>query len=218
MASATNGAHPTRESLRRDLFRPGFVDRCAGGFHGLTPGRTGVIAVTSPQRREGRSAVAAGLALAIAAQTEERVIVLDLDLAHPSQGRLFGVRCAPGLSDFLEGGSRLRAVPDSDRQLWLLPSGSRGARAMLDASIVTALYRACRERVRWVVADLPPLLETTEAAGWCAAADACLMVGRYRHTTVEDLERGAGLLDAGQRVGFLMTADSGLPERVRRWL
>jgi Mrp family chromosome partitioning ATPase len=209
-----------QECLRRDLFKPGFVDRCGGAFRGLTAPaqRTAVIAVTSPQRREGRSAVAAGLALAIAAQTAERVLLLDLDLAHPTQGRLFGVRSAPGLSDYVEDGRRLRAVPDDDHQLWLLPSGNRGPRPMLEASIATSLYGACRERVRWVVADVAPLLEATEAARWCAAADACLLVGRYRSTTVEALERGARLLNTRQPVGFLMSSDSGLPEWIRRWL
>jgi Mrp family chromosome partitioning ATPase len=196
------------------------VDRCRGAFRGLTSSadRTAVIAVTSPQRREGRSTVAAGLAMAIAAETKQRVMLLDLDLAHSSQGRLFGVRSAPGLSDYVEGGTRLRAVADADRQLWLLPSGCRNSHPMLDPSMATALYAACRERVRWVVADVAPLLEATEAARWCAAADACLMVGRYRSTTVEALERGARLLDARQPVGFLMTSDTGLPEWVRRWL
>jgi Mrp family chromosome partitioning ATPase len=145
-------------------------------------------------------------------------MLLDLDCAHSSQGRLFGVRSAPGLSDYVEGGTRLRAVADGDRQIWLLPAGSRGPRAMLDASIARGVYGACRERVPWVIADLPPLLDSEEAGQWCAAADACLVVGRYRSTTVESLARSTRLLDTGQRAGFLMTADSGLPEGIRRWL
>jgi Mrp family chromosome partitioning ATPase len=209
-----------RDLLRRDLFTPEFLDHCRGAFRGLNTDaeRTAVIAITSPQRREGRSSVAAGLALAIATDTGQRVMLLDLDLAHASQGRLFGVRCAPGLSDYVAGAPRLRAVADGDRQLWLLPAGSRGPHAMLDASMATGLFRACRERVRWVIADLPPLLESEETGQWCAAADACLVVGRYRSTTVEALARSARRLDADQPAGFLMTADSGLPERIRRWL
>ena len=219
-AMAPTPSPPPQELLRRDLFTPEFFDRCRGAFQGLTTDaeRTAVIAITSPQRREGRSSVAAGLALAIAADTGQRVVLLDLDVAHASQGRLFGVRCAPGLSDYVAGAPRLRAVADGDRQLWLLPAGSRGSQAMLDGSLATGVYGACRERVRWVIADLPPLLDSEETARWCAAADACLVVGRYRSTTVESLARSARLLDAGQRAGFLMTADSGLPERIRRWL
>jgi Mrp family chromosome partitioning ATPase len=210
------------EYLRRGRFNAGLTSQCHRAFRTLVhrAEHVAVIAVTSPQRRDGRSTVAAGLALGIAAATEERVLLLDLDFACPAQGQIFGVRSTPGLSDCMLGNMPLRGLADAEGQVWLLPAGTRSSETvrLFDTMASGELLRACRERFRWIVADLPPLLESAQAGSWCDAADASLLVGRYRGTALGALERAARLLQSGRPTGFLMTSDSGLPQGVRRLL
>src|SRR5918994_3714216 len=58
------------------------------------------LAVTSPCAREGRSFIAANLAV-VFSQLGERTLLIDADLRHPRQHRLFGLTNAVGLSAIL---------------------------------------------------------------------------------------------------------------------
>src|SRR5438105_5922396 len=67
------------------------IGRCLTAFRSLIAAdraRGAVIAVVSPNRGDGRSTIAAGLALAIGRETEQPVLLLKRDLAHPDQGAI----------------------------------------------------------------------------------------------------------------------------------
>jgi Mrp family chromosome partitioning ATPase len=210
-----------KEFLAQPPLDRSFVDHCRAAFANLSRlvGHGGVVAVVSPHRHEGRSAVAAGLGLALAHDLESRVLIVDLDISEPGQGALFEVPDSPGLTDYLEGDSSLRLVGGgTDRRLWLLPSGtaSRDHSARL-AHILAggAFFSGCRETFAWTVVDLPPLLESPEAAHLCGMADVCLLVGRYHHTSINALSRAAALIPRQRPTGFLLAANA---SRVPRWI
>jgi len=197
-----------------------FVERCRAAFSNLNRMLSqGVIAVASPHRNEGRTSVAAGLALALAHDTERQVLLADLDLRHPGQGSLFDVPDGPGLSDYIEQDAVLRLVGGGPgRRLWLLTAGTtepaqvvRLVHQLADGEFFTG----CRQAFPWTVLDLPPLLETPEAAYLAGLADACLLVGRYRRTSIHALSRASALIPAERPTGFLMTANS---SRVPSWI
>jgi Mrp family chromosome partitioning ATPase len=213
-------AKKPHETLGRPKIDRTFVEHCRRAFLGLAPrlGERGVIAVVSPHRREGRSTVAAGLALSIATDTDQSVLLLDLDLEHPAQGGMFSITNSPGLSDYLQGHGVLRLVSGQpNRRLWLLPAGTDVAdpARLLHQLSGGDLLVACRERFDWIVVDLPPLVDHPEAAMFSAVADAHLLVGRYRASTISALRQAAALIPADRPAGFLMTADH---SRIPRWL
>jgi polysaccharide biosynthesis transport protein len=218
--SAANGGG-RGETLRTDVLPPSVIDRCGTALRRLIsmPELKTVIAVASPARRDGRSTVAAGLALWIARETDQRALLLDLDFAHPGQAEIFGVTSAPGLAEFVSGDEALRSVADTDGRLWLLPAGIRTNQAppgLLQRMTAGEAYRACRERFAWTIVDLPPLLGSPEVARWCEAADARVLVARYRSTPMPALERAAHMLGGGGPTGVVLTADAGIPQWVRR--
>jgi len=117
-----------RESLEQSGLDRGFVEACRRAFSGLANRLpdAGVVAVTSPYRGEGRSSVAAGLAVGLSRETEGRVLLADLDVARPSLAGRFGVHPEPGVVDHLEDRAALRVIGGGPgRRLWLLPAGSR---------------------------------------------------------------------------------------------
>jgi len=82
------------------------------------------LAVTGVGRGEGRSFIAANLAVMFA-QTGARTLLVDADLRHPAQHRLFRVDHRRGLSTLLAGrdaGEAIVPVPGLP-QLFLLPAG-----------------------------------------------------------------------------------------------
>ena len=65
------------------------------------------IVVTSPNKGDGKSLTAANLALTMAQEFQQRVLLIDADLRRPSLHRLFGIAETPGLTDVLMGGATL---------------------------------------------------------------------------------------------------------------
>jgi Mrp family chromosome partitioning ATPase len=210
-----------KESLAQPPMDRTFVEHCRVAFSNLSrlAGHGGVVAVVSPHRREGRSAVAAGLGLALAHDLESLSLIVDLDISQPGQGVLFDVPDTPGLTDYLEGDSPLRLVGGgTNRRLWLLTAGTAVADHAARLAHVLgggAFFSGCRETFAWTIVDLPPLLDSTEAAYLCGLADVCLLVGRYRHTSIYALTRASALIPAQRPTGFLMSANS---SRVPGWI
>ena len=61
-----------------------------------------VMVIASPGRGEGRSFLAANLAV-VFSQLGERTLLIDADMRHPRQHELFGLKNASGLSSVLSG-------------------------------------------------------------------------------------------------------------------
>ena len=91
----------------------------------FTNGDTGrALAVVSPERGDGRSWLAANLAV-VFSQLGERTLLIDADLRNSRQHKLFGVDNAKGLSTVLTGRDQSAAIQRVDglRDLSLLPAG-----------------------------------------------------------------------------------------------
>lgn len=209
-----------KESLGQPELSRAFLERCREAFARLNRiAGEGVIAVVSPHREEGRTSVAAGLALSLVNDLERQVLLVDLDLRRPGQGELFNVVDSPGIVEYIDEDVPLRLVGGgTGRRLWLLNAGagsadheSRIAHHLADSEF----FWGCRQAFAWTVVDLPPLLETPEAAYLAGLADACLLVGRYRSTSIHALARALAMIPAERPTGFLMTANS---SRVPGWI
>jgi Mrp family chromosome partitioning ATPase/capsular polysaccharide biosynthesis protein len=72
-----------------------------------TPPQT--IVISSAMPGEGKSTVVRNLALTFH-ETGKRVVVVDLDLRHPAQARMFGVGAAPGMTEVLRHNAELDDV------------------------------------------------------------------------------------------------------------
>jgi Mrp family chromosome partitioning ATPase len=190
------------------------VDSLAEG-----PWDGGIIGVVSPHRGDGRSTVAAGLALTLARETEGPVLLVDLDVERPAQATRFGAAPEPGLRDCVDAPRRLRpAAVQVGRRLWLVPTGGgtpmESLRA-LEGVAGSGLLDQCRASFTWTVLDLPPFLDTPSAvAPVVTGSDCCVLVGRHRGTRVDALTRTAALLNRPV-VGFALTADR---SRVPAWI
>jgi Mrp family chromosome partitioning ATPase len=207
------------DTLGKPSWDQRFFDSCRRSLLELVSGRDdlGVLQVCSPGQDEGRSNVAAAMALSLCRTYGERVALLDLDFTNGALATLFGVEPTPGLADWLEQGERLRVVAGgTNRQLYFVPAG-RGYRdpAWLYRDFIQKnVLEAFLRRFRWVVMDLPPLL-ADPAAGQLTPLGQChVLVGRYRHTFMRDLEEAAEMVP-DRRAGFVLT---GYRSRVPNWL
>lgn len=160
-----------------------------------------VLLVTSFLENEGKTTVAANLALDMA-RDRRRVLLIDCDLRKPECHRLLGQQSTgPGLRDVLTGRvSPAQAVvscggfgPD------LLPEKKADVNSgdRLSSGQMQRLLRWSRDRYDVVILDLPPMDGLSDAEGLVDYADASLLVVRQNAAEVPDLNRAIAALRGG---------------------
>jgi polysaccharide biosynthesis transport protein len=139
-----------------------------------------VVAVTSAGPGEGKSTVAANLALALA-QKGGAVLLLDTDLRRPVQHQMFGLDRAPGLADVLVGDISVHAAVRNARgSLDVLTCGTKAPNPteLLAGTAFADLLADVRERYDAIVIDTPPILAVTDAGVVAHVADGLMVVAR----------------------------------------
>lgn len=160
--------------------------------------RHAALCVVSPGRGEGRSYITANLAV-LFAQLGKRTLVIDADLRHPRQHRLFGVTGRQGLSGVLAGRLGTETVLDIEAVsgLSLLPAGAQppNPQELLARGGLPRLLSALRSRFEVILVDTPAFDECADAGTIGARAGAALLVACRDGTSV----RALGTLAEGLR-------------------
>jgi protein-tyrosine kinase len=152
----------------RVLKRP--IIRNALGHAGVRVKHGNLVMVTSALPGEGKTFTSLNLALSIAMEIDNTVLLVDGDVAHPTIPGLLGCPHGPGMLDLLTredldfADAMLKTNVD---KLTLLPAGTRHRRSteLLASEQMASLLRelASRYSDRIIIFDSPPLLATTEA-------------------------------------------------------
>jgi len=166
------------------------------------------IIITSPNTGDGKSLTAANLAITMAHDPQQRVLLLDADLRRPSIHALFGISETPGLSDVLMGGAALddALVTIAEHRLTVLPSGliptqpaellgSPGMRRVLDH---------LRTRFDRSLIDMPPVEPVADVAIASTMADGVLMIVRAGVTPKPAIERALAGVDGSKVLGLVL--------------
>src|SRR5262245_32514564 len=169
------------------------------------------LAITSPCAREGRSFLAANLAVSFS-QLGQRTLLIDADFRAPRQQSIFNVPDRFGLSSALSGRSDLSvALPVTGLAgLSVLPAGPLPPNPLelLSRPNFAALLAKAQAEYEIVLIDTPPATEYADAQTVAYRAGDALIVSRQDHTRVADTERAVReITDASARiVGTLMNA------------
>lgn len=163
-----------------------------------------VLAVVGTQRGEGRSYIAANLAV-VFAQLGERTLLIDADMRSPRQHELFMLDNKAGLSTLLAQRSREEAIIRiSDLGgLSVLPAGPvpPNALELLNRPTFTELLKHARASYDAIIVDTPALGVSEDAVPIAMGAGAALVVARTAQTRVHLFnDMVAGLTGAGVAV------------------
>ena len=158
-----------------------------------TPART--ILVTSAVAEEGKSFVAANLAVNLAKNVDEHVLLVDCDLRKPSIHTKFGYNGVKGLSDYLAKGLALPELllKTGVQKLTLLTSGTPppNPSELVTSARMAALIAELKARYqdRYIIIDSPPPLMAPETAAIAKWVDGIMIVAKYGTpmTLVEEL-------------------------------
>jgi capsular exopolysaccharide synthesis family protein len=168
------------------------------------------IVVTSPAKGDGKSLTAANLALTMAQEFSQRVLLLDADLRRPSLAQFFGIAESPGLSDVLIGGTDVERtlVHLPDQHLTVLPAGSPAAQPaeLLGSSAMRRVLELLRGRFDRILIDMPPVAPLADVHVISPMIDGLLMVVRAGITPKPAIERALSGLDMGKVLGLVLNA------------
>jgi len=161
-----------------------------------------LIMVTSALAGEGKSFTAVNLAMSIAAELDNTVMLVDADVARPSLMRMLNLPPSPGLLDVLKGEADMSSVllRTSIEKLTLLPSGTPHPRSteLLASDAMRLLLDDIAKRYpdRIIIFDSPPLLLTTEARVLATQVGQVVMVVQAEKTLRADVQRALATIES----------------------
>ncbi|OIP15642.1 MAG: chromosome partitioning ATPase [Comamonadaceae bacterium CG_4_9_14_3_um_filter_60_33] len=163
-----------------------------------------LIMVTSALPGEGKTFTSINLALSIAAELDNSVLLVDADVARPSLMRALGLPTgSPGLLDLvLDDTKDLSSVllKTNVEKLSILPSGTPHPRAteLLASDAMVRLLEeiAARYPDRIIVFDSPPLLITTESRVLATHMGQIVMVVHAGKTLQSDVKRALSTIES----------------------
>lgn len=138
-----------------------------------------IVAVTSAVKHEGKTSVAAQLAVSLARTIGQPVLLVDGDMRIPGVHRLFDVPLEPGLAGVLGEECALEnaVVTGWSNYVHLLPAGKLRVSPckLLASGKVETLLQQLAKRYRHIIIDTPPVLSAAEAMVLVKSADAALV-------------------------------------------
>jgi len=136
------------------------------------------ILVTSSQPKEGKTTIAANLAISLA-QLGRRVLLVDADMRRASLQKYFPQRGSQ-LSAYLAGEGIWQDMTyrTAIRGLYVLLCGPLPANPaeLLSSDRMGALIREARKEYEFVILDSPPLLSAADARILASVTDATILV------------------------------------------
>ena len=168
------------------------------------------ILVTSPISAEGKSVVAANLAVAMAG-TGLHVVAVDADLRRPRLHQLFGLSRGQGLTDALwQGGANSNLKLTSVDGVKILTSGTLSSNPVeaLSSPYMKKLLADLAKEADLVIIDGPPVLAVADATILAAGTDGVLLVLRAGRTWNRSARRAVEALRQArtQLIGVVLNA------------
>jgi len=185
----------------RVIKRPLISNATGKGASAIANGN--LIMVTSALPGEGKTFTAINLAMSIATELDNTVMLVDADVARPSVLNMLGLPAGPGLLDLLvdeqlDVGSVL--LKTNIDKLTILPSGTSHARATellasdAMARLLESVAKRCADRI--IVFDSPPLLLTTESRVLASHMGQIVVVVQAEKTLQADVEQALATIEA----------------------
>jgi len=180
------------------------------------------LLVSSGVPQEGKSFIAANLALSLALHKSSKVLLIDGDMRRSTLQEYFGCEAHPGLSDYLSGKCELidamqrpsaastpsRLLAPFLNNLVLIPGGSVGDRAadLAGSPRFEELLRLANEHFDWIIVDSSPVIPVSDSVSMGRACDAVLLVARSGITSYTVAQRAQHELKASNIIGFVLNA------------
>ena len=158
------------------------------------------LLVTSVMENEGKSTVAANLALGLA-QEGSRVMLIDCDFRKPAQYKIFDMegKDADDLGKVLTGkaGTENLICNWNDTNLYMIlnRTSSNSIEALLKSTTLRQIVGFCRQNMDYVIIDTSPLALVSDTEELAQMADASVLVVRQDTVLTKDINDAIDILN-----------------------
>lgn len=168
------------------------------------------IAITSPNYGDGKTTIALNLAISIAQDLKQTVLLADLDLRKPNLHTYLDIQVEKGLSDYLLHDT---PIPEcllrlSFDRLSILPAGHsiEASSEALGLPKMAALAHELKTRYpdRFIIYDMPPVLEQDDPLAFIPNVDCVLMVAREGKTKTSEVTQCLNILSSAKIIGTVL--------------
>ncbi|HEU4709065.1 MAG TPA: chain length determinant protein tyrosine kinase EpsG [Methylophilaceae bacterium] len=168
------------------------------------------LAIVSPGSKEGRSYLAANLAI-VFSQLGERTLLIDANMRHPRQHKLFKLENSSGLSSILSGRADANTIQRvaSFMDLSVLTAGPipPNPQELLGRPIFDSLLASASQDYDMIIIDTPPAANCADAHIISMHTGGALIVARQNNSSLRSVHKMAdGMAQLGvSLVGTVLT-------------
>ena len=189
-------------------------------LHRVRSNGLGAIGIVSSASGEGKTLTAVNLALSLAADPNQNVTLIDLDLRRPSVAATLGLNPPLGLDTWLTGEQPVASVHyglEGVARLSVVPTvapltGASEALAGARARDLVETLRSMESR-RVLIVDLPPALLSDHVLTVSQLLDGFVLVVTEGQTRRDDVERVFELLGRDRIIGTVLNRSSDSEQR-----
>jgi len=172
------------------------------------------ILVTSASPGEGKTVVASNLAVSLARNTSQRVLLAEGDLRHPALAKQFGLRDLHGITEWFETEEPLSqfVYRVEGLRLWTLLTGQPALESLtiLQSTKFTEAVSQLAPAFDWIVIDAPPLVPFADVNVLSALADGLVLVVRQGIAPKKVLAKALTGLDGAKILGVVFNDAQGI--------
>lgn len=167
------------------------------------------LMVTSAMPNEGKSFIAANIAISFAHGMDQHALLVDCDLRKPSLASLFGLFRETGLVDYLRDTKSLPQIicKTSVNKLSMVPSGKPpiNPSELLSSGRMIDLVDELANRYedRTIIIDSPPALAAAESLVLAKQVDGVVVVVRQGKSNKAQVQKVLDLMATGKVIGLV---------------
>jgi len=181
------------------------------------------IGITAPSQGAGKSMVAVNLAIAMAMEVNQTVLLVDLDLRRPQIQHYFDFKVEKGLQDCLLHDTPIADVlinPSIERLVILPGAGMmEGTSELLTGHKMREIVQELKQRYesRIIIFDLPPVLTGDDVLVSMEFFDSALLVVAEGESKPDDISKAIQLLSATNLLGTVLNKAEKMPEHIGQY-
>jgi len=179
-------------------------------LHAMRENNWSSLAICGPLAGVGKSLIATNLAISISMEVNQTVLLVDLDLRHPTLHEKFNFVPEFGLLDYLTYNAELPDLlvnPGFSRFVLLPGKGTTSESSeLLSSPRMLKLMRELKSRYesRIIVYDLPPLLNLDDAQVILPNVDSTILVVENGKNTQSEVQNSLQLLAGTNLIGTVL--------------
>jgi capsular exopolysaccharide synthesis family protein len=168
------------------------------------------FAITSATLGAGKTFISVNLAIAIAMEGNQSVLLVDADLRQPTVDKYLSLQGKWGLIDYLKGNVSLEdtLINPGIERLVILPgtNSNNNTSELISSRKMVNLIKEIKSRYesRIIIFDIPPLFAADDALLFMPHVDAALLVVEDGKNTSDELQHSMHILEQTNLLGLVV--------------